>query len=286
MKEYLTIGELLKDFRKLNKTTKIDLAALFDVDVRTINRWEANATLLKPEKEEKMVDITFIPYQVIRNLNAPISIPTYYDFNLRKYSISKFSNELPDLSWIKSLKELETNRLRPIKSDSDINLIRRASLIQDSITKPISIELINTASKLLPKLNYILFDTSGFYSGHSVFFPLKRSSYQKIKDRIITEDKITPNDFVDYKSVENPVFYAYDVNADCNENLFYISYAIKSFFEDIKRSYTYASYTSRYDAIKINEQIGNTLVWEDKERQKELNSEFAPRLYERQNNVD
>ncbi len=153
MKEYLTIGELLKDFRKLNKTTKIDLAALFDVDVRTINRWEANVTLLKPEKEEKMVDITFIPYQVVRNLNAPISIPTFYDFNLRKYSISKFSNELPDLSWIKSLKELETNRLRPIKSVSDIDLIRRASLIQDSITKPISTELIHAASQFLPKLN-------------------------------------------------------------------------------------------------------------------------------------
>ena len=281
MKEYLTIGELLKDFRKLNKMSKVKLAALFDVDVMTVNRWETNITLLKPDKEEEMVDITFIPYQVIRNLNAPISIPTFYDFKLRKYSISKFSNELPDLNWIKSLSEMETNRLRPINKDSDIELIRRASIIQDSISKPISSELIRSATNLLPDLNYILFDTSGFYSGHSVFFPLKREIYQKIRNRTMAEDEITSSDFVDYKNVENPVFYVYDINADCNENLFYISFAIKSFFDKLNKKHTYASYTSRYDAIKMNEQIGNTLVWEDSEKQKELNSDFAPRLYER-----
>ena len=96
MKKYSSIGELLIDYRTLNNISQIELASKFDLDVRTIQRWEKNITLLKADKEEEMVDVTFIPYQVIRNLNAPVSIPTFYDFNkesipclqlLRKYPI-------------------------------------------------------------------------------------------------------------------------------------------------------------------------------------------------------
>ena len=80
MKKYSSIGELLIDYRSLNNISQIELASEFDVDIRTIQRWEKNMTLLKPDKEEEMIDITFIPYQVIRNLSAPFSIPTFYDF--------------------------------------------------------------------------------------------------------------------------------------------------------------------------------------------------------------
>ncbi len=64
MKKYSSIGDLLIDYRVLNKISQSDLAAQFEVDIRTIIRWEKNETLLKPDKEEEMVDITFIPYQV------------------------------------------------------------------------------------------------------------------------------------------------------------------------------------------------------------------------------
>lgn len=285
MKEYITIGELLKDFRKLNKMTKVDLAALFDVDVRTINRWEANITLLKPEKEEDMVDITFIPYQVIRNLNALVSIPTFYDFSLRKYSVSEFSNDLPDIDWIKSIKKLKSDRLRSIKSKEDIELIRKASLLQDSISEPISEELLYAASRFLPDLNYILFDSAGFYSGHSVFFSLKEDVYQNLRNRIISEEDLTAKDFIDYRTVDIPVIYVYDVYADCNENLFYLSSGLKSFFNKFNKSYIYATFTSRKDAFDMNEKMGNKLIWEDIEKQKEMNSDFAPRFYERINIV-
>ena len=63
MKKYSSIGELLIDYRTLNNISQIDLASKFDLDIRTIQRWEKNITLLKADKEEEMVDITFIPYQ-------------------------------------------------------------------------------------------------------------------------------------------------------------------------------------------------------------------------------
>jgi len=70
MKKYTSLGTLLIDFRAYKNMSQAELASKFDVDIRTIIRWEKNETLLKSDKEEDMVDITFIPYQVIRNLNA------------------------------------------------------------------------------------------------------------------------------------------------------------------------------------------------------------------------
>ena len=142
MKKYSSIGELLIDYRTLNNISQIELASKFDLDIRTIQRWEKNITLLKADKEEEMVDITFIPYQVIRNLNAPVSIPTFYDFNTRKYSLSVIAQELPNPNWIKSKMNNTTERLRTISHNSDIDDIIRCSLIQKHISKPIRKELI------------------------------------------------------------------------------------------------------------------------------------------------
>ncbi|NOY51249.1 MAG: hypothetical protein GXO88_11910 [Chlorobi bacterium] len=71
------------------------------MDVRTIIRWGAIQSLIKAEKEKDLIDETFIPFQLIRNLNAAVSIPTYYDFALRKYALAEISIKLPSSLWIK-----------------------------------------------------------------------------------------------------------------------------------------------------------------------------------------
>ena len=279
MKKYTSIGALLIDFRKFNNMSQAELASKFDVDIRTIIRWEKNETLLKSDKEEEMVDITFIPYQVIRNLNAPVSIPTYYDFNVRRYSLSNISKELPDPHWILDL-HAETNRMRTIKYESDLDEIIRYTKSQPHVTKPISKELILKATELLPELNQIIFDTSGYYSGHNVFLPISKRLYNKIRNRTLTENDITVDDLIDYRKQKNPVFYAYNISADCNETLFYLAASIFSFLKEFKRDFIYASYTSRNDSYHINSLMGVYIVWEDKELQKEIKSLAPPRLYE------
>ncbi|MCK5782721.1 MAG: helix-turn-helix transcriptional regulator [Flavobacteriales bacterium] len=281
MKKYSTIGELLLDYRAINGLTKLDLAEKFDIDVRTINRWEKNQTLLKPEKEAEMVDITFIPYQLIRNLNAPVPIPTYYDFSLRKYSVSELSKDLPHVDWLGSIDILSTERIRTISSDAELDLILRSTMNQPEINKKISKDILLRAIELLPEINLIIYDVSGFYSGHSIYFPLRNETYQKIRSREITEFDITLDDLVDFRTVENPVFYLFDMSADCNDNLFFIFGSLNVFFkETLSSNYVTASFTSRSDSFSINEQLGSIIVWEDKEMQKELNSKAVPRLYE------
>ena len=84
MKKYNTIGELLIDYRSINRLSQAEFSAKLNVDIRTIQRWENNATLIKPEKEEDIVMETLLPYQLVRNLNASVPIPTFYDFRIRK----------------------------------------------------------------------------------------------------------------------------------------------------------------------------------------------------------
>ena len=47
MKKYTSLGDLIIGFRDLNNISQADLAGKFDVDIRTIIRWEKNETLLK-----------------------------------------------------------------------------------------------------------------------------------------------------------------------------------------------------------------------------------------------
>ncbi len=281
MKKYSSLGEILFDFRNRNNISQIDLAAKFDVDIRTILRWEKNETLLKPEKEEVMVEITFIPYQVIRNLNAPVVIPTYYDFDLRKYSLSSLSNDLPDADWIKEKIDKTTRRIRAIENNTDINNIIRFTSLQKNHLKSIDKDLINAAIKLIPELNLIVTDTSGNYAGHCVYFPLSVETYEKIKNREIKEKDLKVEDLVDYKTQETPVFYCHSITADCNENFFFIIGEVLMFYRDTPlNNYIYALLTSRYDSYNMSNELGVNLIWEDKEAQKVFDMISPPRLYE------
>ena len=55
MKRYFTLGELLVDYRTFIGQSQSDFAAEIDVDIRTDQRWENNATLVKPEKEKEKI---------------------------------------------------------------------------------------------------------------------------------------------------------------------------------------------------------------------------------------
>jgi transcriptional regulator with XRE-family HTH domain len=281
LKKYTLLGELLVDYRKLNNISQAGFAAKMNVDIRTVIRWEANETLIKSEKEEELVEETFIPYQVIRNLNAMVAIPTYYDFRIRKYALAELSNKMPDAHWFKVQMNHTTKRMRRIAFDSDVDNILKYTQFEYKQAKPVSRELIKEALKRLPELNLIIFDHAGYYSGHSVILPINQTTFQKLKNREIVEGQLTENDLVDFRKEPVPVFHAFDLTADCNENMYYLIGTILRFFQEIShKNYLYSSITARYDSYEINEQIGMKIVWEDRQEQADLSLPAPPRFYE------
>ena len=281
MKKYLSLGELLTDYRKLKKLSQTDFSVQLNVDIRTVSRWEKDETLVNPDKEEELSEATFIPYQVIHNLNALVAIPTYYGFRIRKYSLAEISNELPDTEWLKAQIEMPTKRVRTIELKSDIDSILRYSQFQHNQKKPLKRQLIIEAVKRLPKLNLILVDDTGNYSGHCVVFPINKKTYEKLKGHEISEEDLNINDLTDFRNEEKPIFHFYDITADCNENVFYMAGAVLKFFKEIEGSdYLVSSLTHRYDSYALNDHLGLKLLWEDKEVKDIFGVDTQARFYE------
>lgn len=261
MKKFESLGQLLVAYRKFSGLSQSDLGAHLNVDNRTIIRWEKNVTLLKADKEEELADFTFIPYQVIRNLNAPIAIPTFYDFSLRKYATHEAFSAIPHADWLRTLPPVSTQRFNPIKTVKEIELIKRCLQLQGKNTKRINNEVLFKAAELFPELNFVLFENTGFYAGHCLILPLKKEVYQKIKSQTMHPLEIQPHDLMNPTKHE-VVYFGMDFNADSNENLFHLTAPIRAYFTQKTSPSVYAAYTSRPDTKLLNQQFGIQLIWE------------------------
>ena len=281
MKSYNSIGDLFIDYRSFNKLSQSDFAHTINVDLRTVQRWEKNLTLIKSEKEEDIVLKTLMPYQLIHNLNAAVPIPTFYNFKTRKYSLSEQTNDLPKLSWFKDQIEITSANLRTIDFDFDIKHIEQFIDSQKRDKYYVNAGLIKEAIRLLPELNFVHTGKSGYYTGHCIVLPIGENTYQKLKNKEITNKDLRATDLIDYTLLEQPIFYRYDITGDCNDTIFYVMAHYFRFFRNLKnKNYIMCGYTERDDNYQINLDIGLKFVWEDKALQKELNLDAPPRFFE------
>jgi len=280
MRKYKNIGELLVDFRKINSMSQSDFASILDVDTRTIQRWENGTTLIKAEKEEEIVMATLLPYQLIRNLNASIPIQTYYDFSLRKYSLNKLNNKLPIASWFKANLDKATGRIRLLDHEADIDYLERYMQFHKKISRNLS-EVIRESARLLPEMNLIITDDSGYYSGHSLIFPIKRETYDRLRSREMRESELTVEDLVHPDRMKRPIYYGFDITADCNDNIFYITGQLLRVTRGRPdQDYLYCATPFRSDNFELNKEMGLSIIWEGEKGINKYGLEMAPRFQE------
>ena len=280
MTKYNEIGELLIDYRRINSLSQSDFAAALEVDIRTIRRWENGSTLIKAEKEEDIVVLTLLPYQLIRNLNAAVPIPTFYDFSLRKYALNELNDELPEATWFKANLEKATNRIRTLDHESDIDYLERYMQFHKKINRNLS-EAIKEATRILPEMNLIITDDSGYYSGHSLIFPIKEGTYERLRSRQMDESELIVEDLVHPGRMDKPIYYGFDITADCNDNIFYIAaQLLRVLRENSGRDYLYCATPFRSDNFKLNEDIGLKIIWEGEKGVNQYGLEVAPRFQE------
>lgn len=262
MKKYDNLGELLIDYRTINEMSQIDLASLLDVDTRTISRWEKNETLIKSEKEKELVERLFIPYQVIRNLNTDNPISIYYNPDLRTYSLSALMQRASAF-WYKEELPVEPDRIHLLSKDTDVEFVEDIQEMNKNL-KPLRPELIKEAAKILPELNLILHDQSGFDAGHISVLPLKYDAYIKIRDQEIKEDSLSVNDLTNNLN-ENPViFYYYSLYADSLENAYYLMNRLLGYFRENQfKNYIFAGITYRKNKIELLREMGLKIIWEE-----------------------
>ncbi len=280
MTKYNEIGELLIDYRRINSMSQADFAAELEVDIRTVQRWENGTTLIKSEKEEDIVLLTLLPYQLIRNLNASVPIPTFYDFSLRKYALTELSDELPDAAWFKSNLDKGTKRIRPLDHESDIDYLERYMQFHKKITRNLS-AVIKESARILPEMNLIITDDSGYYSGHSLIFPIREETYERLRSRHMEESELTVDDLIHPGQVERPIYYGFDITADCNDNIFYIcGQLFRVIRDEFEKDYLYCATPFRSDNFKVNEELGLKIIWEGDKGVNQYGLEIAPRFQE------
>ncbi len=262
MKKYDTLGDLLTDYRKYNGLSQADLGELLDVDMRTISRWENNDTLIKPEKEKEFVEKLLIPYQVIRNLNSDNPIAIYYDLKMRTYSFTAIMKKPLSASWYKTDIPFETDRIKLISNESDIQFVEDIQEMNKN-PKPINPALIREAAKILPELNIILQDQSGFYAGHMTILPLKYDAYLKLREQEISEGSLAITDLSSSFIHKPLVFYYYSIYADSLDNTYYLVNRLLAYFKEKQfKDYIFSGISYREKKVKILQEMGLKIIWE------------------------
>ncbi len=264
MKKYETLGELLIDYRDFNNISQAELAEKLDVDRRTVYRWENDEALIKTHKEADVVALLNIPKQVIRNLNSEAPIVIYYDMKLRTYSLSAAMAKAESVAWYKSELPKEDDLIHYISKDSDVEFVNDIQQMNNNL-KPIRAELVKEAAKLLPELNLVLQDKSGYYAGHITVLPLKYSSYQKIKNREMNEGSLTLNDLCTHFTDRPLVFYFYSIYAESLHDSYHLMNRLLSWFKEKKfNDYLFAGISYRQNKIELLREMGLKIIWEDK----------------------
>ena len=280
MKQYHSLGELLVDYRIFSELSQSELASKFDVDIRSVQRWESNQTLIKPDKEEDIVDVTLLPYQLIRNLNAAVPIPTFYDFRINKYALTELAEKLPEASWFKDQMDNSTERIRPFDFEKDYEYILKYMHFHKNIPNNIR-QVIRESIRLIPQMNLIVTDESGFYSGHCLVFPIAKQTYEKLKSKEMLENEITVADLVNHKTQDQIILYGFDITADCNDNIFYLFNQLFRFFTDLRnQNYLYCCTSLRYDSYKLITDFGLNVIWQEENEVNNLGLEFSRHFLE------
>ena len=268
MKKYYSLGELILDYRHYKGLTKSDLAIKLGADLRTVQRWEKDETNIHEDKVAALVEKTLLPFQLIRNLNANETIPTFFDFQTHKYSLSKLTLEVPDSEWFKSKMNEKTSRIRTIDVDYDFEYLMTYMNIPKKFHKNL-LYVIGEASLICPQINLIITDELGYYSGYSIVLPVSKGAYRKIRNKEKKMEELNIQDIVNYEFQEKPHFISFNLKADCNENIQYLVGRRLSFFKNLDLiDYIFARYENRNDADFISKQIGLNQVWDIEEDDK------------------
>jgi hypothetical protein len=102
---------------------------------------------------------------------------------------------------------------------------------------------------------------TGYYAGHCIVLPLKESTYIKLRNRELSNKDLRAKHLTNYKLIEQPPFYRYDITGDCNDTIFYVMASFFRFFRDFKnKNYMIGGYIERDDSYNLNLQVGLKVV--------------------------
>lgn len=255
MKKYGNIAELLTEYREHKGLTQVDLAALLDVDSRSIMRWEKGLTQVSRNSEADFARKLSIPFQVIRNLNSDPPITIYYDLDSRLYAHTALGTVISSASFFKDEYPEEEGSVKPINTVREVQFAINHHN-EGTDPKPEAIDLLMRAAKLLPDLNLISLDQSMYFSGYVVTLPLKNGPFEALLNNDISLEQLTTEQ-LQPQPVENPCFLVVAIYADSIPAAYYLMRPFFDYFRTHKfPKYKVAALAPRAQTLHLWQETG------------------------------
>jgi hypothetical protein len=208
-------------------------------------------------------------------------MPLYYDFRIRKYSLTAVEKEHPEAKAFGARQEAASARIRPLSTDKEAEYVTKYHRFLYPTANPVNPLFIKQAALMLPELNFIVYDPAGFYAGHYSVFPISAVTFQKLKNRELVAGDLRESHLRNFKTETPPAFFSYSLYADSNQHFYYLTAAfIRALKTYLTGDYLYGALMVRHDAKKFAEQMGFKKVWEDKEEQEKLKMLSPPTFLE------
>ena len=240
LKQYLSLGELLKDYRSWKGYSQSQMAEILGIDnVEQISRWENDRNRITGVRDHEISRKLAIPFQVITNLNN--KIPIYYNISNATYSLGlniAVAGPFNDPSDFRSL-------------DQDA-LIYMDNLRDQRITHSINREWIRRSGEYLPELNFCM-TLSGrpdTITGICCALPLKFNSYENLTSRRMSERNLEATD-LDFSLSSNPrVFFLYLLYGDSIESTYNVLSKVFMYFSTFSNE-EYIVLTRAHDSTNL-----------------------------------
>jgi hypothetical protein len=186
----------------------------------------------------------------------------YFDFERWLYALTLLSSMVKSSKEFKTDEEYHTSRIVTLSDDKDFDFINYIQKNQKN-SKPLGIEVITAAAQILPDLNLVIRDQSGYHGGHISILPLKYESYKKIRDREINENQLTVNDLSRYMDEDPNVFYFYSIYSNSLDNTYYLVNKLLFYFKRPELpDYIFAGITFQKLKVERFREMGFQIIWE------------------------
>ncbi|MBA3035539.1 MAG: helix-turn-helix domain-containing protein [Desulfobacterium sp.] len=278
-KLYKSLGSLIKDYRQWRGLSQEYVSELIGVSVRQFRNWEANRRSVRMENLHDLSELTGIPMQVCVALNA--DQPLWYSLQKRWFAYSSVvAQSLPNELFKSTGKLYDDLTLTKEKITTDKQYKMVLSCHHDiyRTLKPLKRDVVEKASMIVPDLNFIIYDSWGHYVGHSIWLPIKKDVYAKLKKQESLENYLAVKSISDIITLKDGVFlFISSYISSLNVAYYKLIESVRSFAEvGNKERYLIAMYTAMTEVHELFSTIGMRIVGSYKQER----SEVYNKLYE------
>lgn len=280
---YKTLGQLIKDYRRLRKLSQEEFADPIKVSVRQLRRWEAGLSHASIENLQDIANYTGIPMEACISLNA--DTPIWYSLQKKRVAYTLIEAEFIRINevlkrYMQSGQDAFLENEQVI-TEKHIDLIISYHNDAYGINKPLAKNVFIKAINMLPDVNRIIIDNWGSMAGYVVCLPIRIDTYQELKHQKVLEDYLSSEKITDILTIGKGVFFHYSIFSASLSVAYPMMVKNIKYLSEIKQKKEYLSafHTATVKGEEYFEDMGMKSAWKAADND-HINIDSKPQIYD------